>query len=811
MKSLSSSFFSINCTDKGGCIMENTSKAPVIPITETVVFPGIRNRIFVNNTIGLNISKYIGGSNTLAVGIATKNYHEYDTLTDESFYRIGVLLRFNQIQEAENGFLIDIDTLRRVNVIEVQNNADGITAEYVEHPDWPDLSEDDNREMTEYIKHLLQEIAKNFKGADYFMKMLNELHSVQELIGYVAPMLNISQGEKQELLEVNSQKRRALKFIDFLIKEKDSVHLQLEISQKYSREKDKSYRDAMLREQLRNIENELGEDDDEADDYRKRIEESDMPENVKKVAFKELKKLQSLQPGSAEINIISNYLDLLLEMPWTSEVHDIDIEKARKVLDKNHYGIKDVKDRVIEHLAVLQMKKDRQGSILLLVGPPGTGKTSLGRSIAEALDRKYVRASLGGVRDESEIRGHRRTYVGAMPGRIIKGIRDAGTMNPVFVLDEIDKLGVSYQGDPSAALLEVLDPEQNSSFADHYLEVPYDLSNVFFIATANDASTIPGPLLDRAEVIELNSYTDNEKMHIGEEHLLPHVLEDHGLTADQLTIDSDAMRKIIDDYTAEAGVRGLTKQLSKIARVTTERIVSGKAESVHVTVDNLEDFLGRKKRFHEKAGKHNEPGVVTGMAWTAVGGEILFTEATFMPGSGHLIMTGQLGDVMKESATIAMSLIRSRLGKQTLGFNYQNYDTHIHVPAGATPKDGPSAGVTITTALASLILGKPVDSKLSMTGEITLSGHVLPVGGIKEKVMAAQRSGIERIILPKENKQDLEDVPDEVKDKLTFIFVETIDDVLKEALDIELPKYDIRFDVDMKKDRSESDLASVIL
>lgn len=788
-------------------------RAPVIPITETVIFPGIKNRIFVNDVIGTNIKKYIGESNTLAIGVSTRDYNEYDSLGDESFFRMGVLLRFDNIQRADGGYVIDIYTLRRVRLHHVDNTMEGLQATYIEQPDIPDLTEQDNREMTEYIKNLLRQIGENFKGADYFLKVLDELHSVQEVIGYLVPMMSMSMEDKQSLLEIDSLKQRALKFIDYLIKEKDSIHLQIEMSKKYAREKDRSYRENMLREQLKNIKAELGEDEeDEEDDYRKKIDESDMPDNVRKIALKEFKKLEASPPGSAETNVIMNYLDLLLEMPWTCEPKAIDIEKAREVLDADHYGIEDVKKRVIEHLAVMELKQEHQGSILLLVGPPGTGKTSLGRSIARALDRKYIRASLGGVRDESEIRGHRRTYIGAMPGRIIKGIDDAGTMNPVFVLDEIDKLGISNQGDPSSALLEVLDPEQNSTFSDHYLEVPYDLSNVFFIATANDASTIPGPLLDRAEIIELSSYTNNEKMHIGEEHLLPKVLEEHSLKAEQLSVSHEAMARIIEDYTAEAGVRGLTKQLAKIARAATEKIVSGKDEAIAVDGDNLEDFLGRKKRFHEKAGESNAPGVVTGMAWTAVGGEILFTEATFMPGSGHIIMTGQLGDVMKESATIAMSLIRSRLGTNSVGFHFENYDTHIHVPAGATPKDGPSAGVTITTALASLILSKPVDSKLSMTGEITLAGHVLPVGGIKEKVMAAQRSGIEKIILPRENKQDLEDVPDEVKNALTFVFVDTIDDVLKEALDVELPKYGITFNVALNAPQQpEADLASVIL
>jgi len=766
--------------------------APLIPITETVIYPGIANRIFVNEDIGNNIKELIVKDNTLAIGLSTKDYRGLMQLTADSFYKIGVLMKFDKIQKSDNGFIIDITTINRVKVLDFTFEEKQITASYTMQEDILDVNEDEEQEMIIYIKGLMKELSHNFKGAEYFVSILDGLQSLEEIMGYTVPMMGLPLKTKQTLLEIDSLKERTLSFIDYIIREKDSVHLQLEISKKYSQRKDKNYREAMLREQMKNIQAELGElegDLDEEIDYRKRVQDSDMPSDIKKIAFKEVRKMENAQPNSGESNVIMNYLDLLLELPWASEIKEIDIEHARQVLDAHHFGIDDVKKRIIEHLAVMKLKEDKQGSILLLVGPPGTGKTSLGKSIAEALNRKYVRVSLGGVRDEAEIRGHRKTYLGAMAGRIIKGINNAEAKNPVFILDEIDKMGMSYNGDPGSALLEVLDPEQNCTFTDHYLEVPYDLSEVFFIATANDLSTIPAPLLDRAEIIQLSSYTNGEKKRIAIDHLMPKVLKDHGLTDQMLQIDETAIEAIVENYTAEAGVRGLTKQLSKIARVVSAKIVSKDVELPFiVTTENIADVLGNKTRRHEKAGENNKPGVVTGMAWTAVGGEILFTEASLMPGSGKLTLTGQLGDVMKESATIAMSLIRSRLGELTNGFDFFKYDTHIHVPSGSTPKDGPSAGVTLTTALASLILGKAVDSKLSMTGEITLSGQVLPVGGIKEKVIAAQRSGITKILLPKENEKDVMDIPEEVRNALTIIHVSTIEEVLREALDIELPE-----------------------
>jgi ATP-dependent Lon protease len=548
----------------------------------------------------------------------------------------------------------------------------------------------------------------------------------------------------------------------------------------------------MLREQLKVIQQELGEIDGSGPNdggYREKIEQSKMPGDVRKKALAEVRKLETGGSQNHESPIIRNYLDLLLELPWETEAaQGIDIAAARRILDGNHNGLEKVKERIVQHLAVMKLKAEKQGSLLLLAGPPGTGKTSLGKSIAEALGRKYVRISLGGIRDEAEIRGHRRTYIGALPGRIIAGIRRAGVKNPVFILDEIDKLGISYAGDPSSALLEVLDPEQNNSFSDHYLEVPYDLSDVFFIATANSLATIPAPLLDRMEQIEITGYTKQEKFAIAKDHLLPRTLDEHGLDATKLVIEEPALVIIIEKYTREAGVRWLKKQLDKTARYVSEKIVSGNADLPFIVKpEMLESILGNEVIRQEVARKDPMPGVVTGLAWTPVGGDILFVEGTFMPGTGKLTLTGQLGDVMKESANISLSLARSRLAQSAENFNFMASDIHIHVPSGATPKDGPSAGVTIFTALASLITGRIVDPKIAMTGEITLSGAVLPVGGIKEKVLAAHRAGITKVILPKENARDLTEVPADVRSELSFVPVENVEEVLKEALAIDLP------------------------
>jgi ATP-dependent Lon protease len=676
---------------------------------------------------------------------------------------------------------------------------DGITgsegemvARYSDAPAMEAMDASSSQAILKYAIEAVREVGSNFQGSEHFLKPLDKMTTVEEVIGFVMPFMPVPLGEKQALLETYSEKEQGLAFLDMLNKRKEEIELQIELARKSNEKLNKSHREALLRQQLQAIQEELEEESPSQGgkkDYRALIEASEMPEEVKKVALEQVNKLDAYGPQNPEAGITRSYLDLLVELPWApGKEIEVDLDEARAVLDAGHHGLDEVKDRIIQHLAVMVLKKEKKGSILLLVGPPGTGKTSLGKSIAEALDRKYVRLSLGGIKDEAEIRGHRRTYIGALPGRIIQGMKKAGEKNPVFVLDEVDKLMAAFNGNPASALLEVLDPEQNDTFSDHYLEVPYDLSEVFFVATANTAQTIPAPLLDRMEVIQITSYTNTEKLAIGTDHLLPEVLEDHGLDETQLEIRDETMRAIIENYTREAGVRGLKKQLAKIARVASAKIVSNQTElPFRVEPDMLHDILGKKVARLEDALADNVPGVVTGLAWTPVGGDILFMEAMYMPGRGKLILTGQLGAVMKESAQISLSLVRSRLAHLTTDFDFNKNDIHVHVPSGATPKDGPSAGVALLTAVASLLLGRKVDPKLAMTGEITLRGSVLPVGGIKEKILAAHRAGIEKVVLAKENEEDLKDVPEEVREELAFVLVETVEDVLKEALDLELP------------------------
>jgi ATP-dependent Lon protease len=771
----------------------------VVPLFDVVAYPKSRIKLMADEVTGEILFNEMKDAEFVnAIGLTVKNGTEASDLSEDSLYKTGNLLKITFIQPADKGYLIVAKAIERVEALSLHRKEGLFYTTYRHVYDLPDFDEDSQAEVMANIKQTIHHISNRFQGADHFTQPIDKMDSIDRIIGFIMPYIPVSLAEKQKLLELASNRERYLLFLHILTKHKENINLQIEMAKKVTDKISKSNREAMLREQLKMIQEELNEggDSDSGDAaYREKIENSKMPEEVKKKALSELRKLEAGGSHNPEAQVIRNYLDLLIDLPWlTEEKKSIDIAEARHVLESNHNGLEKVKERVIQHLAVMKLKKEKQGSILLLTGPPGTGKTSLGKSIADALGRKYIRVSLGGIKDEAEIRGHRRTYVGALPGRIIQGMRKAGTKNPVFILDEIDKLLTSYSGDPASALLEVLDPEQNSTFSDHYLEIPYDLSDVLFIATANSLSSIPWPLLDRMETIEISGYTKNEKLVIAKDHLIPGVLEDHGLDSEQLKIEDEALKVIIDKYTREAGVRGLKKQLAKTARYVSEKIVSGKVDLPYVVkVDMLKEILGKEVIRQEDARKEVVSGVVTGLAWTPVGGDILFIEGTFMPGSGKLTLTGQLGDVMKESAKISLSLVRSRLANIANSFDFTSSDIHIHVPSGATPKDGPSAGVTLFTALTSLITGKAVDPKIAMTGEVTLSGSVLPVGGIKEKVLAAHRAGIKKIILPKENERDLEDIPEDVRNELKFVPVETLEEVLREALDMDFPKQVIHY------------------
>ncbi|MCX5841704.1 MAG: endopeptidase La, partial [Deltaproteobacteria bacterium] len=621
-----------------------------------------------------------------------------------------------------------------------------------------------------------------------FGAMAKTIASPGVLADMIASIINATLEEKQQILETLDIKERLKEVTRLVNHQVEILELGSKIQSQVKNDMDKSQREYYLRQQLKAIKEELGETDEsgvEIDEYREKITKKNLPEEAKKEAERELDRLSRMHPSSAEYTVASSYLDWITSLPWQESTEDnLDIKKARRVLDEDHYGLEKAKKRIIEYLAVRKLKPDTKGPILCFAGPPGTGKTSLGHSIARALGRKFIRIALGGVRDEAEIRGHRRTYIGALPGRIIQSIRRAESNNPVFMLDEIDKLGSDFRGDPSSALLEVLDPEQNFSFTDHYLDVPFDLSHVMFITTANMLETIPPALRDRLEVIELLGYTPDEKLKIAERYLIPRQIDFNGLQSGQITFATAALRMIISGYTREAGVRNLEREIAAICRGVASMVAAGELQSTSIKVKDIHRYLGPVRMSSESAARTSKPGVVMGLAWTPTGGELLFIEATAMKGKMGLTLTGQLGDVMKESASAALSFIRANA--ETLGISkdfFQEIDIHIHVPSGGIPKDGPSAGVTILTALTSLLTNRAVKKDLAMTGEITLRGMVLPVGGIKEKVLAAHRAGIKILILPKWNKKDLIDIPPKVQKDIRFYFVEEMLDVLKIALE----------------------------
>jgi ATP-dependent Lon protease len=634
------------------------------------------------------------------------------------------------------------------------------------------------------IKDLVDEIITFIPGnLKQISEVLRAIEDPELLINLIAPHLEADADVRMRLLGETSLQSRLLQLLELMQDMKHSLEVRAELSRKVSSRVSKQNRDAVLRQQMRMIQEELGERSAEKNDYVKRLEDhEDMPEDVKKVALEEAERLRGMEKNSPEAPGLQNYLDLILQLPWAARGQaSIDLDHSRQILNAHHYGLDKVKDRIVQHLAVLKLKQNFKGSILLLVGPPGVGKTSLGRSIAESMGREFVRASLGGVRDEAEIRGHRRTYLGSRPGRIIQAMKTLKSNNPVFLLDEIDKLSQGYSGDPAAALLEVLDPEQNHNFRDHYLEVPFDLSKVMFIATANSLDTIPGPLRDRMEIISLSGYTTAEKLHIAKQHLWPEALEEHGLTTERLILNEEALLRVVTHYTREAGVRDLKRKLAALIRGSTERILQADG-AITLTVKDLDGILGHERYTPEVVEAHMPPGVVTGLAWTPMGGDILFIEAKSLKGSGKLTLTGQMGEVMKESVQIAMTHARSLQPHLESNVDFDKTDIHVHVPAGAIPKDGPSAGVTMLTALVSLLSGRPVNPKLAMTGEITLRGSVTAVGGIKEKVLAAHRAGIRTVVLSERNRQDIQDVPAEVRTEMEFICVQTVEELLEHAL-----------------------------
>lgn len=761
--------------------IENKSySAPVLPVPGTLLLPGTTIRL--KDLSRTDIHRL---QEDLFVAVPVRSESSRDTWKDTDFYNYGVTCMITSVEDSDATAV----TLQRVQIVQMIGGRFP-AAVYELAADQEDLDDRAARDMLGYIRNLVKEISSRIRGGERIARIAEGYSDINQLITYLAQYMPLSAQERFELLEMDSVKERCLHFIDLLLRQKEMISLNLEMHEKLSGEASKYYKEQALRRQIQALKEELEEttgeaDGDRDDSFGARIMASDMPEEIQEAMLEEARKLENQSQAGPETDNIRTYLEFALSLPWKKEpVQEADLDRAREILNSRHYGMDKVKERIVQHLAVMRLRKTNKGSALLLVGPPGTGKTSLGKSIAEALDRPYVRMSLGGVRDESEIRGHRRTYVGSMAGRVLQSMKKAGQTNPVMILDEVDKLMQGgFSGDPAAAMLEVLDPEQNDTFSDHYLDQPYDLSDVFFIATANSLDTIPGPLLDRMEVIEVPSYTGEEKFHIAHDHLIPEVLRDHGIEKDQLVITDAAIETLVDNYTMEAGCRGLKKRIATIARHESEKIL--KDGRVTVEAANLEEILGPVTARHEKVKDSNPAGVVTGLAWTAVGGEVLFIETTDMPGTNQMILTGQLGDVMKESARIALSLLKSRLPMDAALF--KDRDLHIHFPAGATPKDGPSAGITIFTALASLVTGRPVSSHLAMTGEVSLSGNVLPIGGLREKLYGAQRAGITKVLIPWDNRQDLAEVPASVKEKLEIVPVRTVEDVLRETLGIALP------------------------
>lgn len=773
--------------------MEASGKLmPLLALRGIIVFPGMTVNLDVGRDKSINA---VNAAMQLDKKILLVTQRDAETADPkrEELYNYGVVAEIKQLLKLPSGAIrILIQGLERAELTSLIDAPFKDT--YLEGFAMPvaSIEPEENSETEAMRRVLLQSFEKwlvtGKKVTTEVMLNFKNITTAGEIADIIAGYLTISIDEKEELLELADVKERMHKLHTFLCKELEIAELEKNITQEVRKQIEKNQREYYLREQIKVINKELGEGDErqaEVDEYKKQMEGRDLPPEVADKINKELDRLYKMPPMMAESGVIRNYVETLLALPWGIYGKDnFDLKHAEKVLNKDHYGLEKVKERILEYLAVRALTKSGKGPILCLVGPPGVGKTSLAQSVARAIDRKFTRMSLGGVHDEAEIRGHRRTYIGAMPGRIIHGMQTCGVMNPVFLLDEVDKMSSDFRGDPASALLEVLDPEQNNTFSDHYVEIPFDLSQVFWIVTANTVETIPPALLDRMEVVQLSSYTEDEKVKIAELHLLPKERQNNGLTAKTLSITEDALRMIIRGYTREAGVRNLERKIAAVCRKTALRLVNGEAKSAKVTAKNLHKYLGKVIYLEDDVSLEAAAGICTGLAWTRVGGELLKVEVVACKGKGHLALTGQLGDVMKESAQAGYTYIRSRADELGLDKDfYETTDIHIHLPEGAIPKDGPSAGITMATAMISALTGRKVKKNLAMTGEITLSGRVLPVGGIKEKFLAAHRYGVKTIIMPAKNEQDLEELPANVRAKMHFIPVKHMDEVLKIALE----------------------------
>jgi ATP-dependent Lon protease len=780
---------SIEAVDSGEQHLQIPEQLPVLPLRDIVIYPFMIVPLFVSREKSIRAVDESLGENRMILLVSQRDLDKEEP-AGEDLYTTGTVAVIMRMLKLPDGRIrILVQGLARARVEEVADTGEYLKARLTA------LNESPAPERSLEVEALVRNVRASMERATNLGKNISPevmaivagLDDAGRLADLAASNLELKVEDAQSVLDIGDTTVRLRRVNDLLNKEIEVLTVQQEINTQARADIDRSQREFFLRQQLKAIQTELGEGNELAEEvaqFREKIESSVMPKHAEEEALRQLKKLERMHPDAAETATLRNWMEIMTDLPWSKASTDnLDLVKAQQILDEDHYGLDKVKERIVEALAVRKLKEKPKGSIMCLVGPPGVGKTSLGRSIARALDRKFVRLSLGGLHDEAEIRGHRRTYVGAMPGRIIQALQQAGTNNPLIMLDEIDKVGADFRGDPSSALLEVLDPEQNNSFRDNYLGVTFDLSNVMFMTTANVLDTVQPALRDRMEVIRLAGYTEEEKLEIARRHLMPKQIDENGITAKNVHISKRALSVIVQQYTQEAGLRQLEREIGRVCRKVARRIAEGKSEAVHVTPKNIHEFLGAPKAFPEEILRKDQIGVATGLAWTAVGGDVLFIEALRMKGKGQLVLTGQLGEVMRESAQAAYSYAKSRA--KELGIpedDFEKYDMHIHIPEGAIPKDGPSAGITLATAMVSSLSQRPIRKDVAMTGEITLRGNVLPVGGVKEKVLAARRARVTKVILPHHNRRDMDEIPKELFGEMQFIFVENVRDVFREAL-----------------------------